>query len=363
LAVRKNIKVGTKTSSGVVMGIDIGDRFSHYSVIGATGSLLEEGRVATLAEPLSTLLSGRARLRVVIETGTHSPWVSRLITAKGHEPIVANARKVKLISRSKNKRDRVDALTLARLGLAGRDLLAPVHHRSEQTQQRRAWLLSRDAAVRARTELINHVRGIVKSIGHRLPSCSAEAFPKQAKPNLPGALDATLSPLLAIVTSLTNTIRRYDHQIEALSRKHYPLAERLQQVPGVGPITALAYMLTIEDPTRFRESRTVGAYLGLVPATHQSGEQMPQMHITKEGDVLLRRLLVNAAQYILGRFGPDCDLRRYGLRIAERGRKIAKKRAVVAVARKLAVLLHKLWRDHVNYDPLYVTKLRTAAAA
>jgi transposase len=360
---RKNINVGTKKSSGVVMGIDIGDRFSHYAVIGADGSLLEEGRVATLAETVSNLLSERARLGVVIETGTHSPWVSRLITAKGHEPIVANARKVKLISRSKNKRDRVDALTLARLGLAGRDLLAPVHHRSEQTQQRRAWLLSRDAAVRARTELINHVRGIVKSIGQRLPSCSAEAFPKQAKPSLPCALDAILSPLLAIVANLTKTIRQYDRQIEALSRKHYPVTERLQQVGGVGPITALAYVLTLEDPTRFRQSRTVGAYLGLVPATHQSGEQVPQMHITKEGDVLVRRLLVNAAQYILGHFGPDCDLRRYGLRIAERGGKIAKKRAVVAVARKLAVLLHKLWRDQVNYDPWHVTKLRAAQAA
>ena len=148
-----------------------------------------------------------------------------------------------------------------------------------------------------------------------------------------------------------------------MSRRHYPVTARLEQVTGIGPITSLAYVLTIEDPARFRQSRSVGAYLGLVPATHQSGEQVPQMHITKEGDVLLRRLLVNAAQYILGHFGPDCDLRRYGLRIAERGGKIAKKRAVVAVARKLAVLLHKLWRDQLDYDPLFVTKRRTAHAA
>lgn len=360
---RKIIKMAAKRNSGVVMGIDLGDRFSNYAVIGVEGSVVEEGRVATRAETLSSLLKGVVRMRVVIETGTHSPWVSRLITAEGHEAVVANARKVKLISRSKNKRDRVDARTLARLGLAGRDLLAPVHHRSEQTQQRRAWLLARDTAVRARTELINHVRGIVKSIGQRLPSCSAESFAKQAKPALPTALEPILSPLLTVVQTLTKTIRQYDQQIDAVSRKHYPVTARLEQVTGIGPITSLAYVLTIEDPARFRQSRSVGAYLGLVPATHQSGEQVPQMHITKEGDVLLRRLLVNSAQYILGHFGPDCDLRRYGLRIAERGGKIAKKRAVVAVARKLAVLLHKLWRDQLDYDPLFVTKRRTAQAA
>lgn len=152
---QKIIRVDANMNGGVVMGIDLGDRFSNYAVIGAEGSVAEEGRVATRAESLSSLLKGRVRMRVVIETGTHSPWVSRLIMAEGHEAVVANARKVKLISRSKNKRDRVDARTLARLGLAGRDLLAPVYHRSEQTQQRRAWLLARDTAVRARTELIN----------------------------------------------------------------------------------------------------------------------------------------------------------------------------------------------------------------
>lgn len=176
-------------------------------------------------------------------------------------------------------------------------------------------------------------------------------------------LEPILSPLLTVVQTLTKTIRQYDKQIDAVSRKHYPITARLEQVTGIGPITSLAYVLTIEDPARFRQSRSVGAYLGLVPATHQSGEQVPQMHITKEGDVLLRRLLVNSAQYILGHFGPDCDLRRYGLRIAERGGKIAKKRAVVAVARKLAVLLHKLWRDQLDYDPLFITKRRTAQVA
>jgi transposase len=345
------------------MGIDLGDRFSHYTVIGQSGEIAEEARVPTQGEALEKLLADRPPMRVVMETGTHSPWVSRLVAALGHTPVVANSRKVMLITQNKNKRDRVDARLLTRLGRADVELLSPVRHRSELTQQRRAWLLARDAAVQARTQLINHVRGIVKSLGHRLHSCSAEAFVKKAVPSIPEGLQPVLASLVPLIESLTKSIREYDQQIAALSQKHYPITERLQQVSGVGPITALAYVLTLEDPRRFRRSRSVGAYLGLVPGTHQSGAQEAQMHITKQGDVMLRRLLVNAGQYILGPFGPDCDLRRYGLRIAERGGKIAKKRAVVAVARKLAVLLHKLWTDEVDYDPLYLSKRTQTHAA
>jgi transposase len=345
-----------------VMGIDLGDRFSNYAVIDSRGRIIEEDRVATRRESMERLLSGHTPIRVVIETGTHSPWVSRLAAAAGHEVIVANARKVKLISANKKKRDRVDARYLVRLGRADVELLHPVRHRSEQTQQHRSWLLAREAAVRSRTKLINHVRGIVKSLGERLPSCSAEAFVKQARPCVPAAMQPVLLPLLPLIEMLSETIRQYDKAIAALSRRHYPVVERLQQVSGVGPLTALAFVLTLEDPHRFRRSRTVGAYLGLVPGTHESGDQVPQMHITKEGDVMLRCLLINAAHYILGRYGPDCDLRRHGLRIAQRGGKIAKKRAVVAVARKLAVLLHKLWVDQLDYDPLHASG-RLAQAA
>jgi len=182
-------------------------------------------------------------------------------------------------------------------------------------------------------------------------------------PSIPPILKEALSPLIPVIEAASAAIRQYDQQLAALAQKHYPITERLQQVAGVGLITALAYVLTLEDPGRFRRSRSVGAYLGLVPGTDQSGEQDPQMHITKEGDVMMRRLLVGAAQYILGRFGPECDLRSYGQRIAQRGGKIAKKRAVVAVARKLAVLLHKLWVDQVDYDPMYVSKRLQSQAA
>jgi transposase len=361
---KKSISKGTaKKENGVVMGIDLGDRFSHHAVIDSKGTIVEEGRVPTVADAIEKLLEGRQPMRVVIETSTQSPWVSRLVKKLGHEPVVANSRKVQLISQNKNKRDRVDARMLARLGRADVELLSPVRHRSEVTQQHRAWLLARDAAVQSRTKLINHFRGIVKSLGHRLPSCSAEAFIKKAVPSIPEILKEALSPLVPVIEAASAAIRQYDQQLAALSQKHYPVTERLQQVSGVGPITALAYVLTLEDPSRFRRSRSVGAYLGLVPGTDQSGEQDPQMHITKEGDVMMRRLLVGAAQYILGRFGPECDLRSYGQRIAQRGGKIAKRRAVVAVARKVAVLLHKLWTDQVDYDPKYVSKRLQSQAA
>ncbi|MEA2236696.1 MAG: transposase [Thermoanaerobaculia bacterium] len=353
---KKSISKGTaKKENGVVMGMDLGDRFSRYAVIDANATIIEEGRVPTEPASIEKLLEGRPPMRVVIETSTQSPWVSRLVQKLGHEAVVANSRKVKLISQSKNKRDRVDARMLTRLGRADVALLSPVRHRSEVTQQRRAWLLARDTAVQSRTKLINHVRGIVKSLGHRLPSCSAEAFLKKAVPSIPQVLEAALSPL-PVIEAADKAVRLYDQELEALSKKHYPITDRLQQIKGVGPITALAYVLTLEDPSRFRHSRSVGAYLGLVPGTSQSGEHDPQMHITKEGDVMMRRLLVSAAQYILGRFGPECDLRSYGQRIAQRGGKIAKRRAVVAVARKLAVLLHKLWTDQVDYDPRYASK-------
>ncbi|MEA2165540.1 MAG: transposase [Thermoanaerobaculia bacterium] len=361
---KKSISKGTTTKkNGVVMGIDLGDRFSQYALIDGRAAIVEEGRVPTVADAIERLLEDRQAMRVVIETSTHSPWVSRLVKKLGHEPVVSNSRKVKLISKSKNKRDRVDARMLARLGRADVALLSPVRHRSEVTQQRRAWLLARDAAVQSRTKLINHFRGIVKSLGHRLPSCSADAFLKKAVPSIPKILQEALAPLVPVIEAANTAIHQYDKQLSVLAKNHYPVTDRLQQVKGVGPITALAYVLTLEDPSRFRRSRSVGAYLGLVPGTHASGEQDPQMHITKEGDVMMRRLLVNGAQYILGRFGPECDLRSHGQRIAQRGGKIAKKRAVVAVARKLAVLLHKLWTDQVDYDPMYGSKRLQSQAA
>jgi transposase len=358
--VKKSISNKQAGRSGVaVMGIDLGDRVSRYAVIDEGGELIAEQKVATDRKTMGKLLAMHPRMRVVVETGTHSPWVSRLAEAAGHEVVVANARKVKLITANRRKRDRVDAAYLARLGRTDVELLHPVRHRTEATQRDRAWLLARDAAVGARTQLINHVRGVVKSLGGRLPACSADAFARRVKTEVPKPLRSIVGPLLSVIEQLTETIHGYERSIAVMVQRRHPAVERLEQVPGVGLITATAYVLTLEDPRRFATSRTVGAYLGLVPAMHESGEQMPQMRITKEGDVMLRRLLVNAAHHILGPFGRDSALRRHGQRIAARGATIARKRAVVAVARKLAVVLHRLWISGADYDPLH--GLQTAA--
>jgi len=271
----------------------------------------------------------------------------------GHEVIVANAGKVALITKNINKGDGVDAEYLARLARADRKLLHEVRHRSEQTQRDLQMLRSRDLAVRSRTRLISHIRGSVKSFGERLPGCSAPAFHQMAGKQMPKSLRTALEPMVKLVEELTETIRKYDKAVEERVSKAYPQAQRLMQVSGVGALTALAYMLVLEDVKRFRSSRAVGPYLGLTPRRDQSGEQDPQRGISGAGDELLRRLLVQSAQYILGRYGKDCNLRRHGERIAARGGKKGKRRAVIAVARKLAVLLHRLWHSGDRYEPLY----------
>jgi transposase len=337
----------------LTIGLDVSDRTCEACVLdSASGDVLERFGLETTRSGLERRLGGRGRARVVIEAGGHSPWMSRTLAALGHEVIVANPRKVRLIAASDHKTDRVDAETLARLGRADVRLLHPVRHRSEKSQRHLALMRARDQLVGTRTALINHVRGAVKSFGARIPSTSAEAFATKAKSALPADLSPALEPLLETIAGLTASIRRYDAQVEALCEHDYPETSLLREVKGVGPLTALAFVVTLESPKRFRRSRQVGAYLGLRPRMAQSGDTDPQLPITKAGDTFLRRLLVSSAHYILGPFGPDCALRRIGLRLMATGGASAKKRAVVAIARRLAVLLHSLWKTAEIYDPM-----------
>jgi transposase len=337
----------------VTVGLDLGDRTSHVCELDAAGRIVQDATLATTPERLRAYFAGGTPCRVVLEAGTHSPWVSRLLAALGHEVIVANPSAVYAPRRHRARRrnDRLDAEFLARQGRADVQLLHPLAHRSERAQQDLALLRARDQLVAARTALINHVRGAVKSLGGRLPRCAAEAFAVRAARELPAALREALTPLLAVIADLTRRIRTYDGEVARAVRERHPVAARLQQPAGVGPLTALAFVLLVEDPQRFRRSRQVGAYFGLVPRLDESSTATPQLRISKAGDEFGRRLLVSAAHYILGPFGPPCDLRRHGEAIAARGGKNAKKRAVVAVARKLAVLLHRLWVSEAPYDP------------
>jgi transposase len=342
----------TRDGAGMTVGLDLGDRYSHLCVLDEHGEVCEEGRIATTAPALRKRFEGMARCLVVIEVGTHSPWVQRLLEVLGHEVITAHTQSVRLIYGGKNKNDRLDAERLARLARVDRKLLHPIRHREGSAQADRAVLRSRDALVTCRTKLINHTRGVVKSIGARLASGSAESFHKRAFEELPEELKPALHAVIETIAALTRDIHGYDKRIGALASKQYPETGLLRQVSGVGPVTALSFVLTVEDPRRFRRSRSLGAYIGLQPRRSQSGNEDPELRITKAGDDDLRRLLVGSAHYILGPFGPDTDLRRWGLALAARGRKNAKKRAIVAVARKLAVLLHRLWITAEVYEPL-----------
>jgi len=345
------------------IGNDIGDTYTTYAAVDHEGKIVAEGRVATRARAIQQLYGGLPRVRMVLETGTHSPWMSRLLESMGHEVIVANSRELHMIFKSKKKRDQVDARTLAKVGRFDISLLHPVHHRGEEVQRDLTLLRTRDTVVTIRTRLINTIRGSVKSFGERLPGCSAEAFASKTRRFVPAPLRDALDPLFDTVEKLTEQIRMQEKQVAKLVETTYPEAKRAMQIKGVGPLTALAFVLLVEDGKRFSKSRQVGAYFGLVPALADSGTIHPQKHITKAGDVMMRRLLVNAAHYILGTFGEDCDLRRHGLAIAERGGKNAKKRAVIAVARKLAVLLHRLWVSQLTYEPLYNAHRRLAQVA
>lgn len=349
------MKNTTKSSSvpSLVMGLDIGDRYCRYAILDReTGAVVEQDKVATNADVLRLVFARYGRMRIALEVGTHSPWVSRVFAELGHEVIVANPRKLRLIYQSNKKNDKADALSLAKLARLDPELLSPVHHRGGLAQAHLVVIRSRDVLVRARTKLINHVRGAVKSYGKRVPSCSAPSFHRHAARFIPKDLWDALSPLLDEIGSLTEKVRRMERTIEKLATKTYPESQALSQVPGIGPLTATAYVLTIDDPKRFKNSRQVGSYFGLRPRQDESGDSRRQLRITKAGDGFLRRLLVGSAQYILGPFGRDNDLRRWGLELAARGGRNAKKRAVVAVARKLAVLLHRLWITGAKYEPL-----------
>jgi transposase len=335
------------------IGLDLGDKHSYVAILDQEGKLIEESRLPTTKASFQRKFFSLQLCRIAMEVGAHSRWASHLLKDQGHDVLVANARKLRAIYHNPRKGDRADAETLARLARLDPALLSPIHHRSPRAQADLAVLRSRDTLVRSRTLLINHVRSIVKSVGARLPSCSADAFAVKAASAIPDSLQPALLPIVETIASLTQEIRAYDRQIERLCQDQYPETLRLREIRGVGPLTALGFLLTLEDPDRFRRSRDVGPALGLVPRRDQSGDQDPQLRITKTGDPYLRQLLVNAAHYILGPFGPDCDLRRWGLKLAERGGKNAKKRAVVGVARKLAIMLHHLWKTGEVYDPFY----------
>jgi transposase len=336
----------------LTIGLDLGDKYIHYCILDGSGIVAEEGRLKTSPQALAKQFESLKPSVFALEVGCHSRWATAVLQRCGHRVIVANAVKVRLIYKSDNKTDPVDARTLARLARLDPSLLAPIQHRGYQAQADLSVIRARDALLRARTSLVNCVRGLVKPTGIRLPACSTPQFPIQANNVVPLELRTAVAPLLQQIDSINETIWIYDKYIEHIALIRYPEVKRLTQIAGVGTITALTFVLTIDDPHRFSRSRDVGCYFGLRPRQQQSGERRPELGINKAGDGHVRRLLVTAAHYILGPFGPDTDLKRWGLALAGHGSKGRKKRAVAAVARKLAVLLHRLWISGDEYRPL-----------
>jgi transposase len=342
----------------ITIGIDLGDKTSRYCMLNNEGEILREGQVTTTKAGMMETFGSLGQTRIAIEVGTHSPWVSRLLRNLRHEMIVANPKQVKLITESSRKDDRLDAQTLARLARIDPQLLRPIQHRSEEAQVALMTIRVRAALMSVRTSLVNTVRGLAKSMGERLPKCDADQMGVLRAVSLPPKLRQVLEPLLKEVESLTEKIKDSDREIEQIAQKDYPETALLQQIGGVGPLIALTFILTVEDKDRFQKSRDIGCYVGLRPRRSDSGQSQPQLRITKEGDPYLRTMLVQGAHYILSRRGPDSDLKRWGLHLAQHGGKRGKKRAVVAVARKLGILLHRLWVTGEVYEPLRNHNLR-----
>lgn len=342
----------TVQSKGLTIGVDLGDTHSVVCVLGEDGEVRKRMKVATSKTAFQKLFGSLPTSRVVLEAGTHSPWVSRQLKSQGHEVLVANARRVRLIYENPNKSDHIDAESLGRVGRIDPKLLAPVQHRELEQQSHLAILRSRDAAVKARTLLVNHVRGAVKAVGARLPRCSSSAFAGKARSHVPAELATAVGGLMDLITVVTGEIQQLDRTIDQVAREHYPVADKLMQIPGVGLLSAMRFVLTLQDPRRFRRNRSVGAFIGLTPRRGQSGRCDPQKRISKAGDSALRWTLLQCSHYILGPFGPDSDMKRHGQKLSQRGGKNSKKRALVAVARRLAVLMLSLWKTGEKYEPL-----------
>jgi transposase len=348
----------------LTVGIDLGDQWSQFCLLDAQGTIGEEGRVRSTRSAFQARFGALAPARIALETGTHSLWASELLAELGHEVIVAHVREVRAItgSHSKTDPDQVDARKLARYARVDPEILHPVRLRDSDQQRDLVLIRARAALVRARSLLINTVRGLVKPFGSRVSSCDADCFATHCREELPREMWVSLRPLVEQIAQLTERIQDYEKQIGIVMAEQYPDAAPLRSVFGVGPVTALTFVLTLADPQRFTRSRDVGCYLGLRPQRSQSGEHDPQLGITKAGNTYLRWLLVECAHRLLRIDAPDSAIKRWGQKLCERGGKNAQKRAIVAVARKLAVLLHRLWVTQQKWEPLYGVRSVTATS-
>jgi transposase len=338
---------------GSTIGVDLGDIWSHYCTLSEEGEVVDRGRFRTTASGLDRRFRDLEPARIAMEAGTHSIWVSEQLRELGHEVIVANVRELRAISHSDRKSDQVDAEKLARFARLDPRILRPIAHRTVAQQETLTLIRARDVLVRLRTAAVNAVRGLTKPCGYRLPASSTVGFAKRSLAAMPSRLAQALGPLIHQIADISVKIKEYDKAIQQLNATQFPETQALTKVYGVGDLTALTFVLTLGNKERFAKSRDVGPYLGLRPKRSQSGDRDPQLGITKAGNIYLRNLLVECANHVLGPRARDSALRQWGLSLGARGGAHARRRAVVAVARKLAVLLHRIWVTQETYVPFH----------
>jgi transposase len=330
-------------------GLDLGKKSSHFCVVDAKRRVIETGTVRNQVHRLNAVFGELPPMRIVLEASTKAFWIADRLRDLGHTPIVVDPGRTKAIGAARIKHDKLDARVLAELCAA--DLLVEVDQPSESQRLARMPVVVRDGLIRCRTILINQVRSLLDSEGIELKKCATDAFVDRVADiweEFPDEIARAIEPVLNSIHVLTSEIGSCGEQIaDAISRDED--AKLLMTAPGVGPIVAACFLMAVRDPSRFESGRQVGAYLGLVPSLYQSGETYRRGRITKHGNKQARWALSVAANVLIGpRIKQHSAIRDWGLALAER---IGRKKAVTAVARKLASVLWSMWRNGTTFEP------------
>src|SRR5471032_3325607 len=330
------------------VGLDVSLKQTSICVVDQAGSVVREGVVASDPEAISVYVNAKApdAVRIGLETGPTSTWLWTELKRLGLPVICIDARHAKAVLKMQiNKSDRNDAIGIARIMQTG--WFKEVHVKDIDSHSVRSLLASRALLVKIKRDLENHVRGLLKNLGLFIGRAKFNVFAVRAEELIEGRpeLIAAIRPLLEARNAVGEQVSELDRKVMRLAR-HDAQVRRFMTVPGVGPITALAFKATIDDPARFARSRSVGAYVGLTSRRHASGEVDWSGRISKCGDAMLRTYLFEAAGVLLTRVQKWCALKAWGLRLAKRS---GMKKARTAVARKLAVILLRMWRDGTQF--------------
>ncbi len=340
------------------VGMDLGKRESQMAILTEDGELIDM-RIRTERDRLIEVFGRRPTAKILVEASTESEWVARCLEDLGHELIVADPNYAPMYAQRTRrvKTDRRDAHALAHACKLG--AYRPAHRTSTERRHLRTLVAVREAVVRTRAAWIGRIQPVLRREGFRVRPGAPETFIRRVEElALPPALTTAIAPLLRLLRPVNEQIQALDAELERIVAAD-EVTRRLATTPGVGPVTAVAFVATVDDVTRFRDAHHLEAYLGLVPSEWSSSEIQRRGRITKAGNGRMRWLLVQAAWCILRRRkqSETAALREWADRIAgRRGRSIA----VVALARRLAGILFAIWRDGTVYD---ASKVRRAVVA